>query len=157
MEARERRYLIDRYRDGARAVNEAVAALSVADFDRLGVGEWSVQQVVHHIADADLVEGVRLRRILAETDAVLPWVDEAGHAAGQPNCERPIETSVGVFTAVVASNAGLLDSLSETDWQRTGRHRHGSMLSVEDWLRKMSAHAHDHAAQMLRAAGRDVI
>jgi hypothetical protein len=29
--------------------------------------------------------------------------------------------------------------------------------SVEAWLEKMAQHAHDHAAQLLRAAGHDVI
>ena len=156
MEAQERQRLIARYRDGARAVAEAVASLSITDLDRHADGAWSSREVIHHLADADLIEGVRLRRILAEDNPLLPWIDEAEHAR-RLHYERAIETSVGVFPAVVAANAALLDSLTAPEWLRAGRHSLSGPYSVEDWLRKMSQHAHDHAAQMLRAAGRDVI
>jgi hypothetical protein len=152
MEARERQHLIAQYRDGARAVSEALASLPAGGLDRHAGGEWSARQVIHHIADADLIEGVRLRRILAEDDPELPWVDEAKHAQ-RLHYERAIETSLAVFLAVVASNAALLDCLSEAEWLRAGRHSVTGRYSVEDWLRKMSQHAHEHAAQMLRAAG----
>jgi hypothetical protein len=150
MEAQERLRLIARYRDGARVVSEAVASLPVAGLDRRAGGEWSARQVIHHIADADLIEGVRLRRILAEDDPELPWVDEAEHAQ-RLHYERAIETSLAVFAAVVASNAGLLDCLGESEWRRAGRHSVTGRYSVEDWLRKMSQHAYEHVAQMLRA------
>jgi hypothetical protein len=156
MEARERTRLIALYRDGARAVGEAVASLSVTDLDRHGGGEWSARSVVHHVADADLIEGVRLRRILAEDGPLLPWTDEEEHAR-RLHYERPVGTSLGVIQAVVMSNASLLESLTEAEWMRAVRHSVNGPYSVEDWLRKMSLHAHDHAAQMLRAAGRDVI
>ena len=109
MEARERTHLIALYRGGARAVGEAVASLSVTDLDRHAGGGWSARSVVHHVADADLIEGVRLRRILAEDGPLLPWTDEEEHAR-RLDYERPIETSLslGVFQAVVMSNASLL-------------------------------------------------
>ena len=144
------------YRDGARAVAEAVASLSITDLDRRAGGEWTAREVVHHLADAELIEGVRLRRILAEDNPLLPWVDEAKHAR-RLHYERAIETSVDVLGATVLANISLAQRLTEDEWLRAGTHSVAGAYSVEDWLRKMSQHAHDHAAQMLRAAGRDVI
>jgi hypothetical protein len=152
----ERRRLLDLYRDGARDVAEVVALLSLSDLDRRAGGEWSAREVIHHIADAELIEGVRLRRIVAEDSPLLPWIDEEEHAR-RLHYERAIETSVDVFGAVVLANAALAARLSDDEWLRTGRHSVSGTYSVEDWLRKMSQHAHDHAAQMLRAAGRGAI
>jgi hypothetical protein len=59
------RQLLDRYRDAPRALSDAVALLSASELDRRVGEEWSARQVIHHIADAELIEGTRLRRILA--------------------------------------------------------------------------------------------
>lgn len=54
-------------------------------------------------------------------------------------------------------NAELLELLDGADWQRFGIHSVTAPHTVEDWLVKTAEHAHDHAAQILRAAGHDVI
>ena len=133
-------------------MTEAVATLSVADLDRGGGGEWTARQIIHHVADAELVEGVRLRRILSEDNPVLPWIDEQEQAR-RLHYDRSVETSVSAFAGVVFANAALLDRLLDEEWLRCGQHSVVGTYSVEDWLRKMSQHAHDHLAQLLRATG----
>jgi hypothetical protein len=137
-------------------VREAVASLSLTDLDRHAGQAWSAREVVHHIADAELVESHRLRRILAEDYPILPWVDEEEDAR-RLHYERPIEASVALFVALVEANAALIESLAQSEWLRFGAHSRTGRYSVEDWLQGMSAHAHDHVAQLLRAAGHDVI
>jgi hypothetical protein len=144
--------LLDLYREGARVFAEAVASLSTTDLDRRAGDEWTAREVIHHIADAELIEGVRLRRIIAEDNPLLPWIDEAEHAR-RLHYERAIETSVDVFGAAVQANIALAERLSEAEWFRSGRHSVSGVYSVEDWLEKMSQHATEHAAQVLRAAG----
>lgn len=155
MDDATRQQLLGRYRDAPRAVSEAVAALSESELGRRVGDEWSPRQVIHHIADAELIEGTRLRRILAEDNPAIPWVDEEEDAR-RLHYDRAIETSVGVFGAVVLANLSLAERLSGDEWLRYGTHSRAGRYSVEDWLRKMSAHAHEHIAQLLRAAGRDV-
>jgi hypothetical protein len=145
--------MVTRYRDGALAVADAAVSLSEVDLDRRAGDEWTARQVLHHIADAELVEGVRLRRILSEENPLLPWIDEQQQAR-RLHYERAVETSLGVFQGVVLANAALLERLHSDEWLRAGRHSRDGVYSVEDWLRKMSQHAHDHVAQLLRAAGR---
>jgi hypothetical protein len=156
VEPEERAALIARYRDGARAIAEAVASLSLTELDRHAGQEWSAREVVHHVADAELVESARLRRILVEENPVLPWVDEEEDAR-RLHYDRPVETSVALFQSLVVANADLVQALSPEEWLRYGTHTVDGRYTVEDSLRKMSSHAHDHVAQMLRAAGRDVI
>jgi hypothetical protein len=156
VELERRAILIARYRDGARAIAEVVASLSLTDLDQRAGQEWSAREVVHHVADAELIESARLRRILAEENPILPWVDEEEDAR-RLHYDRSIETSVVLTESLVAANAALVESLASQEWLRFGTHTRDGRYSVEDWLQKMSGHAHDHAAQMLRAAGRDVI
>ena len=147
--------MLDLYRESAQILVDTVALLSEVDLDQRTNGEWSAREVIHHIADAELIEGVRLRRIIAEDNPLLPWIDEAEHAR-RLHYERGIETSVDVFGATVLANIALAERLTEGEWLRTGRHSVSGAYGVEDWLRKMSEHARDHAEQMLRASGRDV-
>ena len=156
MDREERARLIERYRDGARAVSEAVASLSPTDLDRHAGQQWSAREVIHHLADAEMIEGVRLRRILAEEKPLLPWADEAEYAR-RLHYQRPVEVSVAAFGALVAASAELLDSLDMRQWRRRGVHSLRGEYTIDDWLEEMAAHAHDHVAQMYRAAGHDVI
>ncbi len=122
--------------------------------DRRAGDEWTARQVIHHVADAELVEGVRLRRILSEDNPLLPWIDEEEQAR-RLHYERSVETSLGAFQSVVLANALLVERLRDDEWLRAGTHSIDGSYSVEDWLRKMSQHGHDHASQILRAAGHE--
>ena len=150
-----RRRLLHQYRDAPKALADAVASLTAAELDRQTGNDWSARQVIHHIADSELIEGTRLRRILAEDNPAIRWVDEVEDAR-RLYYDRPIESSLDVFSAVVLANLSLADRLDPSDWQRYGTHSRVGRYSVEDWLQKMSAHAHAHVAQLLHAAGRDV-
>jgi len=156
LDSPERFQLIERYRDGARAVSEAVASLSLTGLDRHAGGDWCAREVVHHLADAELHEAVRLRRILVEERPELLYVDEAAYAR-RLHYNRPVAASLQVFVAARVVNAELLELLEEADWQRFGMHSVTGRHSLEDWLVKTAEHGHDHAAQLLRAAGHDVI
>lgn len=158
MDAERRRGLIGRYRDGHRVVVEALAGTegdAAAELDRSpGEGEWSARQVVHHLADSETTSYIRLRRLLAEDDAVIPAYDE-NLFARRLHYERPIAASLEVLRAVRDASAELLDALTEEEWQRTGTHSDSGRYSVETWLELYATHAHDHADQIrqARAAG----
>ena len=57
------------------------------------------------------------------------------------------------MNAARASTATILERLTEEEWLREGAHSESGRYSVEDWLRIYAVHAHDHAAQLLRAGG----
>ena len=44
--------------------------------------------------------------------------------------------------------------MTETEWVREGTHSESGRYTVERWLEIYAAHAHDHAEQILVAAGR---
>ena len=152
MTSNERAELIERYRAGAAAVEAAVAGITGADLDRrpAGDGEWTAREVIHHLADSESMAYIRLRRLIAEDDPLIQGYDEPEWAR-RLHYDRPIEPSLAVLTAVRAASLQLLESLSPTEWARTGTHTESGPYSVEGWLRIYAAHPTEHADQIRRA------
>jgi hypothetical protein len=151
MDAAERQALIDRYRDGITAVDNALAGATDAELDRRpSPDEWTAREVAHHLADSETMSTIRLRRLLAEDRPLIPAYDEAEFAR-RLHYERPIEQSLAVFAAVRAANIELLGALTDDEWARAGTHSDDGPYSVERWLEIYSAHGHDHADQIGRA------
>ena len=147
----ERSELLDRYRGGYTAVEEAVADITDEELDRPGPdGGWSARQVAHHLADSEATAFVRLRRLIAEDEPVIVGYDEPEYAR-RLHYERPIGSSLAVLRAVRAASLELLESLTPAEWERGGTHTESGPYSVDDWLRIYASHSHDHAAQ-IRAA-----
>jgi hypothetical protein len=152
MDHSERDALMRQYKDGYKAVSDALSQLSEADLDRRPAsGGWTPREIVHHLADSETTATIRLRRLLAEEQPVIPAYDEELFAR-KLHYDRPIGSSMELLQAVRSANGELLEWLTEDEWARAGTHSEQGQYSVEDWLRIYAAHAHDHAAQMLRAA-----
>jgi DinB family protein len=152
MNADERNALIKRYREGHRAVMDALRGIAEEELDRSASGEWTPRQIAHHLADSEMTSGVRLRRLIVEDNPVIQGYDEADFAM-KLTSDRPIASSLEVMRSVRESSAQILERLSEADWQRTGTHSESGPYSVEDWLTIYAAHGHDHAAQIKRTRG----
>jgi hypothetical protein len=152
MNADERAALIKRYKEGHRAVMDALRGIDEGELDRSAGGEWTPRQIAHHLADSEMTSGVRLRRLIVEESPVIQGYDEAEFAM-RLTSDRPIAPSLEVMRYVRESSAQILDRLSESDWQRAGTHSESGPYSVEDWLTIYAAHGHDHAAQIKRSRG----
>ena len=151
MDGTERADLIATYRDGHRAVVDALDGATDADLDaRPGADEWTAREVVHHLADSEMTSAIRLRKLLAEDDAVIHGYDEPTYAR-RLYYDRPIEASLEAMAAARRTTAEILDRLTAEEWARVGTHTESGPYGVEDWLRIYAAHAHDHAEQIRNA------
>jgi hypothetical protein len=145
----DRAALVARYADGYTAFAEAVA--ECPDLDASDGDGWTARQVVHHLADAELTSGIRLRRLLAEDEPVIASYDENAFARLLHYDARSVDVSLRVVEAVRAASLDLLGRLSEAEWARRGTHTESGPYGVEDWLRTYVAHPFDHAEQVRRA------
>ena len=143
-----RRALIARYRDGHRAVLEALRGITDAELDARPAPEaWTAREVVHHLADSEMTSAIRLRRLLAEDHPTIEGYDEPEFAR-RLYYDRPIEASLEAVAAARRTTAEILDRLTDTEWSRRGTHTQSGPYGVEDWLEIYAAHAHDHADQI---------
>lgn len=152
MDADNRRMLIERYRAGYAAVAEAVRGLSDAELDKHPDAGWSTRQIVHHLADAEMIGALRLRQLLAEDHPTIASYDEPEYAR-RLHYDRPIASSLESLRAVHEDTAEILDRLSDAEWAREGLHSESGHYTPETWLVVYAAHAHDHAAQIRAARG----
>ena len=150
MNAAERRVLIERYREGDHEIEAALGDITKEELDAQSFpGEWSAREVVHHLADAEMIGAVRLRRLLAEDRPTFASYDEQEYAR-RLHYGRSIESSLAVVEAVRRSTAELLRRMSEAEWARAGISADQSDYTVEHWLQSYAAHCHDHADQIRR-------
>lgn len=150
MDSDRRSELMDQYRGGVAAVEQALAGISEHELDRAPDGEWSPRMVVHHLADSETNSYLRLRKLLAEAGPQIQGYDEAEFARVL-HYDRPIEQSLAVFKAVRNSSSELLDLLEDGDWARAGTHSEYGAYSVDRWLEIYADHGLTHADQIARA------
>jgi hypothetical protein len=154
VEGEERSDLIRRYRDGHRAVVDALNGLADEELDRSASGEWTPRMIAHHLADSEMMSAIRLRRLITEDHPVIHGYDEVEFAR-KLTSDRPIEASLEAMRWARESTAQILERLTEDDWRRAGTHTESGPYSVEEWLTIYSGHAHEHAKQIKRSRGRD--
>jgi hypothetical protein len=151
MTSDDRRVLIERYRDGYSVVERALAGASDAELDaRPAPHKWSSREIAHHLADSEMTSAIRLRRLIAEDDAVIHGYDEEEFAR-RLYYDRPIGSSLEAFRSARACTVELLERLTPEQWARSGTHSESGPYSVERWLEIYAAHAHGHAVQIIRA------
>jgi hypothetical protein len=153
VDAHERKALIQRYRDGHRAVVDALQGLSDEELDRSASDEWSPRMIAHHLADSEMTSAIRLRRLIAEDRPVIQGYDEALFAT-KLTSDRPIEPSLEAMRWARESTAQILERLTDEDWARAGTHSESGPYTVEDWLVIYANHGHNHAKQIARSRGR---
>lgn len=151
MDTTERERLIALYRDGYRAV---VDALHGADDDMLDVrprdGAWTTREIVHHLADSEMTAAIRLRLLLVEDRPEIRGYDQDAFVR-RLHYDRPHESSLMAFRYARECTAQILERMTDDDWVREGSHTEVGAFSVERWLETYATHAHNHARQIVEA------
>jgi DinB family protein len=148
MDADVRKKLIDRYKDGYRAVADALVGATNQELDaRPAPDKWTAREVVHHLADSEMTAAVRLRLLVAVDNPQIVGYDQ-DQFARRLHYDRPLEASLEAFKAARRSTAELMDTMTEAEWGREGTHTEHGRYSVIRWLEIYAEHAHKHADQI---------
>ncbi|HUE95586.1 MAG TPA: DinB family protein [Longimicrobiaceae bacterium] len=115
-------------------------------------GKWSVQHVVQHLADSDMVWGNRLRLVLSHEKPVLTGYDQDLWANRLRYDESDPEEALNDFTELRAMNLRLLRRAERADWVRVGIHVERGEESVEHMVRLYAGHDVLHLRQLERIA-----
>ena len=151
--AADRRALIEKYRDGYQAIEAAIEGISEEELDRTAEDGWTPRQVIHHLADSEIIGAGRIRLLLVQRHPVIQGYDQELFA-NTLMYDRPVEASLQVIRWARETTSAVLERMTDDDWQRAGTHTERGRFTAEDWLRLQGPHAHDHAAQIRRARGR---
>jgi hypothetical protein len=113
-------------------------------------GKWSVTEVLQHLADAELVNGFRLRMILAHDRPPLVGYDQDSWAQRLGYRSAHAETAMNDFETLRRGNLRLLESLAPDDWRRVGVHAERGVESIERLFRLVAGHDLLHLRQIAR-------
>lgn len=118
-----------------------------------GQGEWSPAQVIGHLADSEMVYGVRVRMILTEDNPAIPGYDQDAWADRVSRLEDDLEAAVERFKALRQANLRLYRSLTEEEWKRSGMHSERGPESIEMVVKLLAGHDLMHTEQLQKAFG----
>lgn len=136
---------MDRYAMGPAILGYAVANLSPEqERARPGPGAWSINELVAHLADTDLVYAERMKRVIAEDNPMLQnfdetaWSDRLGYNLGT------VEEGVSLIAANRRWMLPILRRCSQADFARAGVHSERGRVTLAELLATVTHHVDHH-------------
>ena len=111
-------------------------------------GEWSPATVVSHLADAELVYGVRMRMILTGDRPYIPAYDEGAWVERFAELETDMKETLQRWRHLRDANLRVLDSLDADEWKLSGLHAEQGELTVGAVAALMAKHDAEHLDQI---------
>lgn len=111
-------------------------------------GTWSIRDVVQHRADAELVDGFRLRMILARDRPALAGYDQDLWASRLGYNVVQLEEAFEQFAVLLRSNMRIWERLTPSDLARAGIHAERGEESLGLMLRLCAGHDRLHLRQL---------
>jgi uncharacterized damage-inducible protein DinB len=136
---------IARYEAGAAQVRESCAGLSEAQLNtRIAPGTWSIQEIVVHLLDSDLIATHRMRRIAAEHLPLLVSYDENAFIANLPADRIDLATAIELFEVHRRYTAQWLRTLPAGSFSREGIHTQRGKITLGQIVDIYSWHVDHH-------------
>ncbi|MEQ1947840.1 MAG: DinB family protein [Bryobacteraceae bacterium] len=143
--------ILERFRRGPELVAVATTGAAGSELDfQPEEGKWSVRQIVCHLADYEMIAGMRFRQMLAEENPSLPYADQNLFAEKLDYSKRKVSTALETFRRIRMDNYELLKDLPEEAFSRTGNHSKRGVITLRDMLRIMAEHPEKHVGQIQR-------
>jgi hypothetical protein len=113
-------------------------------------GKWSVVEVIQHLADTEMVYGVRGRLVLSEDRPAIQGFDQDRWATLFRYRDAAVETALAQLSGLRTANLALWRTLGPAELARVGMHSERGEESMELMLRMMAAHDLVHRRQIDR-------
>ena len=127
----------------------AVAGLTAAQLDTpYRLGGWTVRQVVHHLADAQMNWYVRTKLALTEDEPLVKPYDEVRWAEMSDARTGPIEPSLLLLEGLYQRWTALFLSLADNQWGRKMVHPERGIFVLDTALGMHVWHGLHHTAQI---------
>src|SRR3989454_11879099 len=114
---------LDRFRRGAELLATVLTGAAGEEVDFAPApGEWTIRQIVAHLADAELVGAHRLRQVIAEDNPTLIAFDQDKWTQNLDYAKRKPKQSLESFRRIRTENYDLLKDLPSAAFDRIGNH-----------------------------------
>lgn len=110
--------------------------------------DWTIHEILVHIADSEANSYIRCRRLIAEPGSEVLGYDETGWATRLRYHEQSADLALDVFRLLRQASYELIRDLPETVWANTVIHTENGRMAFDDWLNIYERHIPEHIAQM---------
>ena len=117
---------------------------------RPAVDQWSVSEILAHLADAEIVGGFRMRLILGAPGTPIAAFDQDSWVTSGHYEKRDPRKSLEQFRVVREANLALLKSLTPEQWKHYGMHSERGQETIEQIVRMFAGHDINHLQQIER-------
>jgi len=139
------RTLIEQYAKGAGMVAESIKGLTRDDFRATPVpGTWSIQQIVIHLMDSDLIASDRMKRVIAEDNPAIIGYNETAFSQKLFYDKLDPAVAADIFKKNRELTAIILQNLPDNAFARTGTHNERGKISLKELLAMYVQHLEHH-------------
>jgi hypothetical protein len=139
------RDLIEQYASDAGKLRASIAGLGRKELNAFPVpGTWSVQQIVLHMMDSDLIASDRMKRVAAEENPTLIGYDETAFAKTLPYGDLDPQMACDIFEKNRLMTAEILRRLPDAAFARMGQHNERGPVSLADLVETYVGHLEHH-------------
>jgi uncharacterized damage-inducible protein DinB len=150
-----RKQFLSQIEEAPKRLRAAVAGLSL---DQLNTpyrdGGWTVQQVVHHLADSHMNAYTRFKLALTEDEPTIKPYNETRWAELSDSRTTPVETSLSLMDALHERWVNLLRGMGPADFGRRMKHPERGAMSLDDTLALYAWHGRHHVAHITNLRAR---
>ena len=136
---------IDSYSRGGEKLHKAIAGLTRDELLAFPVpGTWSIQQIVIHLLDSDLIGMDRMKRIIAMEKPLLVGYDETAFSKTLHYNEQSAADAVTILDLSFKNFAKVLRKLPDETFQWEGVHNERGLVTLASYLEHMVHHLDHH-------------
>ena len=129
-------------------IRQLVAGLSSAQLDTK-YRNWTIRQIVHHLADSHMNALVRFRLTLTEEKPTIKPYNQSRWAELPDAKTADVELSVALLEALHARWVALLRTMGDADFERTYVHpEYQKEFQLAETLGLYAYHCRHHSAQI---------
>jgi uncharacterized damage-inducible protein DinB len=139
------RSLVEKYIADATLPAEAIRGLSTQELNAFPVpGTWSLQQVILHLMDSDLIGADRMKRVIAEESPTLLAYDETAFSKGLFYETLDPVQACEIFRLNRLLTGAILRKVPDAAFARAGTHTERGRETLEDLVKGYVEHLVHH-------------
>jgi len=113
-------------------------------------GKWSIHEIVCHLADVEIANAWRYRKVFAEDEFGITTWDQDRWASAHQYRRQDLRLALEQLRTLRARNVALMRLVGRKAWSRTATHPTLGTLSAEQIIVHQIHHSANHIAQIER-------
>jgi hypothetical protein len=142
------RELLDAYAAGAEKVSLAIRGLTPADMScatgDAKLGRWTIQQLVAHLADAELAFSERMKRIITEENPTIFAYDEDVWVKALHYEVQDPQVNANLVESMRKQMTAVLKALPQDAMSRFGTHSQRGRVTLKQFVEYATSHLEHH-------------